>query len=316
VPHYGQPALAVGLELGGLQTIPASPSLPSERHLGTGDGLTLPVKITIGVGVAAVAVLLIVMVAGRFLSSGEDQRVAGQQPTPRDGSGGTVAPPNAAKPAAKSTLASAADFLSGALRGRPKVYATPQEVFDAFWKAKRDDDLKSLLGTMAPDLREQMVAEVIKQVALLRVAQPAIAEGLQRYGVDFATVSQLPSESELRKLAAQVHDQAGFMEAAGRRLREVTRAEAKKLLDRAATAPPPTPSQPRRQLTAEQRAWAQKMYEKEEAERKLPPKLQDLVISGDTATGTCVHGGELFSFSARMHFVKIGESWYVARAQM
>jgi hypothetical protein len=327
VPSCGQPAYAPSPVVGGVQAVPVGPVAPSDSYHGArGGGLTLPIKIVMGLGGAAVAVLLLAIVVRSFRSSGEDTSVARPEPMPGQGTGASVAPTAAAKPApakppAPSTLAKAADFLSAGLKGRPKVYATPQEVFAAFWKAERDEDLRTLLGTMSPDLREQTVAATIGQVALMRTAKPELAEGLQKYGVDFAQVPPMLDESRLRELAAQVNDPAGFIEAANRRLLDAGRAQAKDLLEQARTAPqrpdqPGRPPRPRPPLTDEQRAQIRKMYEKDQEQRKTPPQLRDLVITGDTATGTAVREGDLFKFSARMHFVKIGESWYVARSQL
>jgi hypothetical protein len=292
------------------------PSRPSARYIDTGGGLTMPVKIMIGVGGGAVAMLLIVIVVSSFLSSSEDNGVTTRQPTQGDGAG-SKPPSTVAEPAAESMLAKTADLLSGLVKGKPKVYATPQEVFDAYWQARQDEDLKALMGTVSPELREQALIRVIKLVALLRATNPDIAAGLEKYGVDFENVSKMPAESELRELAAQVDDPAAFMDAANRCLAEAGRAQAEEFMEYARKARNNANRQPaapkaRRRLTAEERAQAKKMQEQLEAS----PKLTDLVITGDTAAGTVIHEGDLFKFSSKMSFVKIGESWYVAQVQM
>jgi hypothetical protein len=62
-------------------------------------------------------------------------------------------------------------------------------------------------------------------------------------------------------------------------------------------------------MTAEERERAEELRR----QLKAPPRLEDLEITGDTATGNAVRGGDLFRSATPVTFVKVGDSWYVDR---
>lgn len=320
VPNAAQPTFGAAGDFGGLDSgnFHAAPTTtPANQHIDGGGGLTMPIKIAIGLGGGVVGVLFVAMIASSFLSSRANNSVASQEAVP--GNGSTAATP--AEPAAPSTLASAVDFVSGLVSGKPKVYATPQAVFDAYWRAREKEDLQTLLGTLAPHRREEVVMSSIRLLATLRREDPDLTDGLEKYGVDFEEISRATSQTKMREIVAGIKNPAGFIEAVNRRLAEAGRQRWKELAEAAKkarsntqqprTTPRPNPT-PRRQLTAEEREQAAEMRRQMEA----LPRLEDLEIVGNAAKGTVVKGGDLFHVSSEMAFVKIGESWFVDQVQM
>lgn len=175
-----------------------------------------------------------------------------------------------------------------------------------------DEDLEALLGTLSPDYRERILAGVIRYLIILRGSDPQIADCLEKYGLDLKGVSRSADEAKLRELASGINDPAAFMEEANRRLVDASSELFKGLMTRGGGPGDDAlrnrvPPKPRRQMTAEERERA------EELRRQLsqPPRLEDLEITGDTATGNAVKGGDLFRSATPVTFVKLGDSWYI-----
>jgi hypothetical protein len=232
------------------------------------ESLTTPVKFAIGVGGGAVALLLI----GIFVSSFVGSSATGESALVSVSSEST-----AGEPASESTLSSVSSFVSELVTGKPKTYATPQAVFDAFWRVRDDKDMMALLCTIAPDQQELIVAEAIRQLVIVRQTQPEVTKGMDKYGLDFESISPDNTTSAWRELAAKVQNPAKFFQVASDRLAKARDQIAKAQLEKfkamaeaarqtrsenETTDPPgmnrwqPSGPRSRRQLTAEEREEA------------------------------------------------------------
>jgi hypothetical protein len=277
--------------------------------------MTTPVKVAIGVGGGAVALLLLAIVLTSFVLPAISRD---QVP---EGGAVAAAGTETAAPASESALSNVGNFVSALVTGKPRTYATPQAVFDAYWRAHDNSDIKALFSTIAPDQQEMFVAQVIQRLIVARMVDATITDGMEKYGVDFEQINLSTEQRELRRIASTVDDPVGFLKAADEKLtkaaQKMAEANRKQLMEalearraREAAASPGRP--PRRELTAEERERMERMRQ----ELAKPPRLKDLVIEGDRAKGTCVRGGDEFNVSSPISFVKVGDAWYVSAVGM
>lgn len=179
--------------------------------------------------------------------------------------------------------------LGGGLFG-PKVYSSPQEVFDAYHDAARRKDAKEVVNCLAPESRREMAAFLAGLAVLVREAPPrdaeeerlkkALAAALDRHGLTSEVVKGIPgmpllggkqTEEFNNALLGKVKDPEALL------VDLMTASLENPLKDRKFAIPDAT--------------------------------LSDVKIDGDRATGTWTVKGKFAQQSKQVEFVKIDGGW-------